>query len=158
MGWGGWWVPLPYPTLWYPTLTIPHPILPHLEDTPPSIIPHPLQYPTFYIPHLQQYPTFYNTPPFAVPHPLFYPTLYFTPPSANFCHGSLSGGTSLKNNFSQGAWGWVLALRAKTQPRDAWKKLFFKELLTIVDNGSLIHLDMCGSTSNQVLTQARLRA
>ena len=48
----------------------------------------------------------------------------FCPPGQNVpgypeFNGPLSGGTSLKNNFSQGARGWVLALRAKTQPRDA---------------------------------------
>ena len=69
-------------------------------------------------------------------------------------NGPLSGGTSLKNNFFRGARGWVLALRDKTQPRDARKKLFFKELLTVtrdIGRGStptcaVTPLTVCGYT------------
>ena len=44
------WCPLQYPTLLYPTLTIPHPIILHLNNTPPL-----------------EYPTVNNTPPLTIP-------------------------------------------------------------------------------------------
>ena len=69
-----------YPTLFYPTLFYPtldftppfillHPILPHLDFTPPMTLP-PLDFtPPMTLPHLDFTPLNDFTPPMTLPHP-----------------------------------------------------------------------------------------